>query len=314
MNKVLVSLLKGKTTDKISLLNEGYSEEKLLQICETDILKQRYNLEKGYSFDKYKEIFDIISSMEITCLTIDEDEYPAVLKEIFDPPFMLYIRGNRDALNGNLVSVVGTRKPSLRGFHESFRAGLDLGRENIGVVSGLALGIDGAAHFGNLSAGGKTVAVLGSGIDTIYPKSNKGLAGDILKNGGVIISEFIPGESPQSYNFPKRNRVIAGLSRDLIIIQAPKKSGSLITGDFALQRGADVYVHSVGIGDRRFSGSDTYYKDGATKIDTVYSILKKMGIDASLVQFDSESYSSSNLMKMELNGEILKYKGCYFKS
>lgn len=313
MNKLIVALLKGKNSDKVKLLNEKFLECKLLELCNSLELKSEYNLEKGYGFNKLEEIFSLIKSMDIKCVTLEDEEYPQALKEIFDPPFMLYVRGSLSALNMDLISIVGTRKPSLRGYHSAFKVGMDLGRANIGVVSGLALGIDGAAHSGNISTGGNTVAVLGSGIDTIYPKSHKSLAGEILLKGGALISEFIPGESPKSYNFPKRNRVIAGLTRDLIIIQAPKKSGALITGDFALQRGGDIYVHSVGIGDKRFLGSDKYFKDGAQKLDSVYPILQKYSRTERIYEFDSESYKSEDLIKMELNKEIIKYKGIYFK-
>jgi len=190
---------------------------------------------------------------------------------------------------------------------------LDLGREDVGVVSGLATGIDGAAHSGNVESGGKTIAVLGSGIDTIYPKSNRALAGRILENRGAILSEFPPGESPKRFNFPKRNRVIAGLSRNLVIIQAPKKSGALITGDFALNNGGDIFVHSVGVNDVRFLGSDRYYKEGAKKIDSAYPVLKTLNKGINRESFDSSDYKSEDLLKLEMSGEIIKFRGCYFK-
>lgn len=311
MNKLIISLLKGKLNNKITLLNHNFPEKKLLTICNNDELKN-YNLEKGYGFSKYCEILDSVKRVGIKCISITDSEYPSGLKEIYDPPFMIYVRGSVEALNSRLVSIVGTRKPSSRGFHEAFRLGLDFGRAQIGVVSGLALGIDGASHRGNVCTGGKTVAVLGSGVDSIYPLSNKPLAGEILKNGGAIISEFIPDEIPRSFHFPKRNRIIAGLSRDLIIVQAPKKSGALITGDFTLQGGGDVYIHTVGIGDRRFLGSDKYYRDGAQKIDSAFPILQKYNRCEEFRIFDSESYKAEDLIRLELDGDIIKYKGCYF--
>lgn len=313
MNKLLIALLKGKNCDKVNLLNKNFSFKELLAICNSDELQNIYNLAKGYGFNRFDEILQIIKTKNIKCITVVDTKYPEALKEIFDPPFMLYIRGNVDALNLDLVSIVGTRKPSLRGLHESFKIGMDLGRENIGVVSGLAAGVDSASQEGNILTNGKTVAVLGSGIDSIYPKSSMNLARDIILKNGAIISEFLPGESPKSYNFPKRNRIIAGLTRDLIIVQAPKKSGSLITGDFALQRGSDIYVHSVGVGDKRFLGSDKYYKDGAIKIDSAYPILKKFNKNTNIEIFDSERYQNDLLLKMEMNNQIVKYKGVYFK-
>lgn len=313
MSKIVISLLKGKNCDKLKLLEENLSSKQLLDLCKTDELQSSFNLARGHAFSRLDEILGIVERKKIITFSYNETEYPINLKDIYDPPFMIYVRGDKKAFSGDLVSVVGTRKPSLRGFHESFRLGLDLGREDVGVVSGLAIGIDGAAHFGNVESGGRTIAVLGSGVDTIYPATNRDLAGNILQNGGAIVSEFPPGESPKKFNFPKRNRVIAGLTRNLVIIQAPKKSGALITGDFALNNGGDIFVHSVGVNDVRFLGSDGYFKDGAKKIDSAYPILKLFEKGLNTMPFDSSDYNSADLLKLELSGEIIKYKGCYFK-
>ncbi len=313
MNKIVLSLLKGNNTNKLELLKENLSFKQLINLCESDELKTGFNLEKGYAFSRLEEILGITHKKNILTFSYNETEYPTNLKDIYDPPFMIYVRGDKKVFDGDFISVVGTRKPTLRGFHESFRLGLDLGREDVGVVSGLAMGIDGAAHSGNVESGGRTIAVLGSGVDTIYPTSNRALAGSILQNGGAIVSEFPPGESPKRFNFPKRNRVIAGLSRHLVIIQAPKKSGALITGDFALNNGGDIFVHSVGVNDVRFLGSDRYFKDGAKKIDSAYPLLKLFEKGLNTPAFDSSDYKNEDLLKLELSGEIIKYKGCYFK-
>ncbi|MGL1894320.1 MAG: DNA-processing protein DprA [Spirochaetaceae bacterium] len=312
MNRVLISLLKGTNNSKLALLNKNYNLEELIDVCEDLRQLTKYKLEKGYAFNRFNQIVEIIKKMDIKIVTLADNNYPPRLKNIYDPPFILYLRGDLDALEGDLVSVVGTRKPSLRGFHESFKLGLDLGRKDVAVVSGLALGVDAAVQSGNVATKGRTIAVLGGGVDTIYPSSNKTLAGNILKNRGAIISEFPPGEEPKRFNFPKRNRIIAGLSNSLIIMQAPKKSGALITGDFALQNGTDIYIHSVGIGDSRFTGSDRFYKDGATKIDSAYPILKTFFKAYEIKSFDSEFVHTDRLLKMELDGEIIKYKGCFF--
>lgn len=312
MVNLIVSLLKGKNSNKLTLLNENLDRDDLIKICNSSRLKDKYKLEKGKDFSRYDEILNCIEKLDIKCITLKDEKYPEKLKEIFDPPFMLFVRGDENVLNSNLVSVVGTRKPSRQGYYSSFKFGMDLGRADINAVSGLALGVDGAVHRGNIATGGKTVAVLGSGIDTIYPKEHKDLAGDILKRGGAIVSEFPPGEVIRRYNFPKRNRIVAGLSSHLVIIQAPKKSGSLITGDFALESGREVWIHSCGIGDKRFLGSDKYYKDGASKLDTAYPLLKEFNQEYRIEDFDSSNYSESSLLDMELKGEIVRYKGGYF--
>jgi len=313
VTRVLISLLKGSNNSKIALLNRGYSLRELSHLCETDELKKEFNLEKGHAFSRFSLIEKGITKGNIKITSLVDSSYPDNLKNIYDPPFLLYVRGNLDSLKKDLVSVVGTRKPSLRGLHESFKLGMDLGRSNIGVVSGLALGIDSASHKGNLVTGGESVAVFGSGVDTIYPKSNKALAGDLLQSNGAIISEFPLGESPLKFNFPKRNRVIAGLSNSLIIVQAPTKSGSLITGDFALNNGRSVYVHSVGVNDKKFLGSDKYYKDGAKKIDSALPLLIDFKRELYIPEFDSSQFSSQEIIKLELDGAIIKYKGCYFR-
>ncbi|MBN2619301.1 MAG: DNA-processing protein DprA [Spirochaetales bacterium] len=313
MNRLIISLLKGKNSDKLTLLKSGISRDEIIKLANSNELKNNLNLDKGYYFDEYNKIDDYVNKTGINLISINCSNYPILLKNIFDPPFLLYVRGNVDSLCESLVGVVGTRKASVRGLHESFKLGLDLGREGVGVCSGLALGIDAAAHKGNLATGGRTVAVLGSGIDVIYPTSNRQLAGEIILNKGAVVSEFPPGESPKPYNFPKRNRVIAGLSQDLVIIQSPLKSGSLITGDFAIENGRDVFIHSVGIGDKRYLGSDKLYRDGATKIDSAFNILQRRGLGANFKTFNSGDYTNVDLLKLELNGKLVKYRGEYFQ-
>lgn len=312
MNRVIISLLKGSNMDKLTLLKENFSFDKLINLCSTKDLSREFNLQVGYNFNSYNSLLKSIEKMGIETISLDDLDYPEILRSVYDPPFLLYLRGNREAINDKLVSVVGTRKPSLRGLLAAYKLGLDLGRRDVGVVSGLAVGVDTASHRGNIETGGKTVAVLGSGIDSIYPKSNKGLAGDIIGKGGVIVSEFPPGEAPKKFNFPKRNRIIAGLTGKVVIVQAPLKSGSLITGDFTLDNGGEIYVHSCGVNDIRFLGSDKLFKEGAKKIDTAGPILSDLGIEPDIKELDSSDYTGEQLLRMELDREVVKYKGCYF--
>lgn len=312
MLNLRISLLKGKTENKLTLLKDCPDEDSLIKICDSPKLKERYRLEKGYNYLRYHEILNSIKKRNIGCISIENKEYPKLLKEIYDPPFLIYFKGDRRLLNSQIVSVVGTRKPSNRGYHCAFKLGLNLGKHGINVVSGLAIGIDGASHRGNILSGGRTVAVLGSAIDTIYPREHKELAAAIISCGGVIISEFPPGSETRKYNFPKRNRIVAGLSQNLVIIQAPKKSGALITGDFALEDGRDVWVHSIGIGDKRFLGSDRYFKEGARRLDSACPLIKFFGKKAKIEEFDKSDYSESDLLKMEIDGVIIKYRGEYF--
>jgi DNA processing protein len=173
-------------------------------------------------------------------------EYPPLLREIYDPPAVLFFRGRLPDSGKPLAAVVGTRRPSSAAAAQAYDICRELGRQGIAVVSGLALGIDAMAHRGNLEGGGATVAVLGSGADEIYPSSNRSLAGRILESGGVILSEYPPGTGPRKWNFPARNRIISALARGTLIVEAPERSGALITARFALEQGRDLWVASSG--------------------------------------------------------------------
>lgn len=197
-------------------------------------------------------------------LSIFDKAYPNQLAQIFDPPFLLYCKGEVSALASLLIGVVGTRHPTSVGAKKAWEISYQLGELEARVVSGLALGIDSYAHAGNHKAKMGSVAILGCGIDTIYPAANKDLARELLKNGGVIISEYGLGVTPAPYRFPKRNRIVSGLTPLLIVVQAPKKSGALITADFSLQEGRDVMVvegtmeGSEGFGSKELANSGAF--------------------------------------------------------
>jgi DNA processing protein len=173
--------------------------------------------------------------------------YPPLLREIYDSPVLLYFKGSLPNPELPLAAIVGTRKPSPQAAAQAFELAKDLARSGISVVSGLALGIDAMAHRGNIEGGAPSVAVLGSGLDEIYPSSNRGLARRILETGGVLLSEYPPGTGPRKWNFPARNRIISGLSRCVLIVEAPHKSGALITAGFALEQNRDLWVASSGV-------------------------------------------------------------------
>jgi DNA processing protein len=173
--------------------------------------------------------------------------YPPLLREIYDPPVLLFFRGKLPDPQNPLVAIVGTRKPSPAASAQAFDIARGLGRAGLSVVSGLAIGIDACAHRGNMEGGAQTVAVLGSGVDEVYPSTNRVLARRILETGGALISEYPPGMGPRKWTFPARNRIISGLSRGVLIVEAPQKSGALITGRFALDQNRDLWVASTGI-------------------------------------------------------------------
>jgi DNA processing protein len=208
-------------------------------------------------------------------------EYPPLLREIHDPPVLLFFRGKLPDPHFPLAAVVGTRKPSAQAAAQAFAIAKGLGAGGISVVSGLALGIDSMAHRGNIEGGAPTIAVLGSGADEVYPSSNRTLARRVLETGGALISEYPPGTGPRKWTFPARNRIIAGMSRGVVIVEAPQRSGALITARFAIDNNRDVWVASAGMQssarfDRR--GTAKLAEDGAETIQTASDIFKKWNI------------------------------------
>lgn len=190
----------------------------------------------------------IMEQYAITLLLPGDDLYPEKLSQVPQAPFALYCRGCAELLTTSCVGVVGTRHPDGEGLKAAFSFSKDCAEQGVTVVSGLAFGIDSAAHKGALAAEkGRTIAVLGCGIDAVYPAANKRLASEILRGSGCIVSEYPPEEPVRKWQFPERNRIISGLSDAVMVIQAPDKSGALITADFALEQGRDLCVHPVAL-------------------------------------------------------------------
>lgn len=209
----------------------------------------------------------------IKILLYDDPLYPEALRQIADPPFLLFVRGNENLLGGPNVSVVGTRRLSTAGREAAKSFAYDAAVDGCNVVSGLAYGADACAHQGALDAFydnsgaeglGRTIAVLPCAIDEVVPYTNKRLAAQILQSGGCLVSEYAPGTPTQKRNFVARNRIVAGMSEATVVIEAPNGSGALITADFALEEGRDVFFHEVAFGDAAESISQTV-KNGLEK-------------------------------------------------
>lgn len=199
----------------------------------------------------------------IDIISIEDKQYPNILKEIYDPPICLYIRGNKEILNNKSISIVGCRKATDYGRKVARDFAYNISKQDINIISGLAIGIDSEAHLGAVEANKKTVAVLGNGLDTIYPKENINLSQKILDSGGAIISEYPLGIKPKKENFPARNRIISGMSNRLLVVEAKEKSGTLITVDFALEQGRDVFVVPGNIISENSAGTNDLIKQGA---------------------------------------------------
>ena len=247
----------------------------------------------------------------IDIISIQDKEYPKILKNIYDPPISLYIIGDKRILNYNSISIIGCRECSKYGSNVAKELAYNISKQKINIVSGLAKGIDAMAHKGAIMANGKTIAVLGNGLDTIYPSENINLAKEILKNGGAIISEYPLGEKPQKHNFPERNRIVSGISEGVIVVEAKEKSGTLITVDFALEQGRDVFVVPGNINQENSKGTNELIKQGAKIITHYKDVLEeywkgkeKMNyyLDFDYTLFDTYSFREELYKILEMNG------------
>jgi DNA processing protein len=202
--------------------------------------------------------------------------YPGLLREIHDPPILLWTRGAPECLRHPAVAVVGSRRATPAGLAMARQLAGELASAGLTVVSGLARGVDGAAHEGALSVKGRTVAVLGCGVDVVYPPEHRNLAARVIEQG-LLLSEFPPGTPPLAHHFPLRNRIISGLVRAVVVIEAGEKSGSLITARQALEQGRDVLAVPGNALSGRYRGSHALIRDGAPLVETVEDVLRELG-------------------------------------
>ncbi|MDD1618937.1 MAG: DNA-processing protein DprA [Methylococcaceae bacterium] len=208
-------------------------------------------------------------------LTFNDTNYPLQLKEIADPPPILFVRGNPDLLSLPQIAIVGSRNPSALGKETAFSFARTLSLYGFVITSGLALGIDGASHRGALYAKGYTVAVAGTGLDRVYPARHKELATEIV-NTGVMISEFPPGTTAKANHFPRRNRIISGLCQGLLVVEAAKQSGSLITARMALEQNREVFAIPGSIHNPLARGCNALIREGAKLVETTQDILEEL--------------------------------------
>ncbi|EOC99315.1 DNA-processing protein DprA [Caldisalinibacter kiritimatiensis] len=224
-----------------------------------------------------------IKELKIKVISICDNEYPSILKNIYDPPKILFVKGSIVKKDSFSIAIVGSRKTTPYGKWAADKFARELSRMGITIVSGMARGIDTISHKGALKENGRTIAVLGSGINVIYPKSNKELYNQIINNG-AIISEFPIDMQPVAHNFPMRNRIISGLCLGVIVIEAKKKSGSLITAQHALEQGRDVFALPGNINSVYSKGTNLLIKDGAKLLTDVDDILEEINILKSIFE------------------------------
>lgn len=217
-----------------------------------------------------------LCNCDIVCF--DDDEYPYLLKQIYDPPLVLFTKGNKQLLSEPQIAVVGSRGASPVGRENAFVFSNDLAQNGIVITSGLALGIDAQAHKGALASRGKTIAVVATGLDRVYPNRHKQLTHDIVDNDGLIVSEFVPGTVPKAGFFPKRNRIISGLSYGVLVVEATIKSGSLITARCAIEQNREVFAIPSSINNPQGKGCHWLIKQGAKLVEECNDIIEDLNL------------------------------------
>ncbi|UCD83300.1 MAG: DNA-processing protein DprA [Deltaproteobacteria bacterium] len=264
------------------LIKHFQDAEKVFQASREELLKvpnmRAKNAEaiRGFKdWERVKKEIELVEENQVKLLTWGDEDYPENLRNIYDPPSVLYIKGDILKEDNLAVAVVGSRNPTEYGRLATERIGRDLTRQGITVVSGMARGIDSSSHKGALSGGGRTIAVLGSGIDVIYPPENKGLYHEIAARGAVI-SEFPMGTHPDGVNFPARNRIISGLSLGVVIVEATLRSGSLITANCALEQGREVFAVPGNVSSPRSRGTNMLIKKGAKLVEEARDVLEEI--------------------------------------
>ena len=271
----------GKDWEKVSLLRQAGDPETLCCMKPQDMARleglradARAYLEAGDLSDA-RRILEKCEASGIRIVTLEDPAYPYRLKNIVDPPLVLYYKGNLpDFEEVPVIGIVGTRKASAYGMQTAFRMGYQIAKCGGMVVSGLASGVDGMAMSGALSAGMAVVGVLGCGVDIVYPKSNKELFRD-TERYGCILSEYPPGTAPAKWNFPRRNRIISGLSCGVLVVEAPEKSGALITARQAADQGRDVFVVPGNIDMDSCVGSNHLLREGAIPVSCGWDVLSE---------------------------------------
>ncbi|HEX6504252.1 MAG TPA: DNA-processing protein DprA [Terriglobales bacterium] len=240
------------------------------------------SLATGKSFELAQEECLRAASAGAQVIALDNSAFPQRLRQIYDPPVVLYVRGDKELLTEPGIAVVGTRHPTPYGTGMAERLAGDLARQGLCIISGLARGVDSAAHRGALAAQGKTIAVFGTSVDVVYPKENNRLADQILNSGGALISEFPIGTFAAPQNFPIRNRIISGLSVGVLVVEAAEYSGTRVTARCALEQNRDVFAVPGNVTNKNSWGPNTLIKQGAKLVATWEDVWEELPTDLRL--------------------------------
>jgi DNA processing protein len=255
------------------------------------------SLANGKSAELGREELARAAEAGVAILSMEDRLYPPRLKEIYDPPLLLYVRGNAEALVSPGIAVVGTRHPTPYGSGMAERLACDLAAQGLVIISGMARGVDTASHRGAITAKGRTVAVFGTGVDVIYPKENSRLSEQIVAFGGALISEFSLGTFAAPQNFPIRNRILSGMSLGVLVVEAAEYSGTRITARLALEQNRDVFAVPGNVTNKNSWGPNTLIKQGAKLVATWEDVWEDLPTEVRLAltpATPSESQSSSS--------------------
>ncbi|PCI60518.1 MAG: DNA-protecting protein DprA [Gammaproteobacteria bacterium] len=265
------------------LLSSGLSIKQCQQIISPD-------------WHKITQIINQAQQCNGEILTFDHANYPQLLKQIYDPPLILFTKGNQALLNKPQLAMVGSRSATITGIEFAKYIASNLVQQGIVITSGLALGIDAAAHCGALNNNNSTIAVVATGLDSVYPSRHRQLAKNIIVQGGLIISEFLPGTKAKAGHFPRRNRLISGLSLGVLVVEAEIKSGSLITARCALEQNREVFAVPGSVNNPKSKGCHWLIKQGAKLIDDLADIIEELDLSplSGLKQYDDKKLQQNS--------------------
>lgn len=275
------------------LLQEFGSPEAILRAARTDMARvggitapNCDRLSEAAQWSGWEAEQALLRRLGARVIPLDDEAYPARLRQIADPPPVLYVRGELAAADEYAIAIVGSRRATPYGREVAREIAGQLARAGVVVVSGLARGIDAAAHQGCLQAGGRTIAVLGCGIDQCYPAEHARLR-DAIAQQGAVISEFPVGATPEKWRFPARNRVISGLTLGTLLVEAPADSGAIITADFALEQGREVFAVPGNVDSYASKGCHRLIKEGATLIENATDILEALNLSTAALEAET---------------------------
>jgi DNA processing protein len=301
-------LLMSAVADPVQIFSLSQQELKELGIAKLSQLKLTHpdSVTNKELKQQLETDWRLIEELQIQVVPLNSDLYPELLKQINDPPPLLYIRGNVSLLDQPQLAMVGSRKPTRQGADNAFRLAKELASAGFTITSGLALGIDAQSHQGAIAASGSTVAVLGTGVDKTYPASNRSLFRHI-EQIGAIISEFPLGSGPLRGHFPKRNRIISGLSLGVLVVEAAKQSGSLISARCAMEQNREVFAIPGSIHSPVSQGCHQLLRQGAKLVETASDIVEELGGWSLQAGSQQPALSSENLAPDET--ELLEILG-----